>query len=235
MKAARFAIALLAPLGLVAAEEPKKADAPKAPAVVVTVDTDEAPDLDAWAQEARKDVEAWYPKIAELLAVDGFTPPKEVRLVFKPDEKGIAGTSDNVITISADYVRRHRDDRGMVIHELAHVVQSYPENRAGWLVEGIADYVRYVRYEPRKEWPRLGARASYRDGYGTTARFLAWIEAKYDKKIVPTLNAALRRGDYKAALFEDATGKPLDDLWDEFAAEARRPRDEATTKPKVDR
>ena len=52
-------------------------------------------------------------------------------------------------------------------------------------MEGIADYVRFFHYEPNTKL-RLGnpARASYRDGYRTTAMFLAWIEKRYDKDII---------------------------------------------------
>jgi hypothetical protein len=62
-----------------------------------------------------------------------------------------------VITISGKWITEHPDDLGMVIHELVHVVQGYPNSRhkAGWLVEGIADYIRWWRYEPEAPRPRI--------------------------------------------------------------------------------
>jgi len=44
----------------------------------------------------------------------------------------------------------------MIVHELVHVVQAYPENRAnmGWLAEGIADYIRFWKYEPQTRQAR---------------------------------------------------------------------------------
>jgi hypothetical protein len=41
------------------------------------------------------------------------------------------------------------DFRAMLIHELTHVVQHYPHGQAdaGWLVEGIADYIRHKYFE----------------------------------------------------------------------------------------
>src|SRR5579862_8991192 len=91
-------------------------------AVEVTVDTSETPDLEAWGAKAGKLVEEWHPKIAALLASDGFTPPATVKLVFQKDKKGVAATAGNTIYIAAKFVREHPDDYGMVIHELTHVI-----------------------------------------------------------------------------------------------------------------
>ena len=56
---------------------------PRAPAVKVTVDVTEVPDLADWGKEAKALVEKWHPLIADLLRSDGFTPPGEVKIVFK--------------------------------------------------------------------------------------------------------------------------------------------------------
>ena len=190
--------------------------------VKVTVDTSEVTELGPWAQEAKALAETWYPKIVALLASDGFTPPADVVLVFKKDMKGVAGTSGNRIAIAASWVKDHPEDKGMVIHELTHVVQSYPRTRAGWLVEGIADHVRFFRFEPgTKVTIPDPDRASYRDGYRTTALFLDWVQRTYDKDLVATLNAALRQGRYTPDLFQTATSKSLDALWSEFIAHVK--------------
>lgn len=181
----------------------------------ITVDTTDAKDLQAWAEKARDLCETWYPRITEALASEGFSPPREVRLVFKDEKKGIAYTSGATITVVADWVRKHPDDTGMVIHELCHVVQSYPKG-VGWITEGIADYIRYFRYEPKPTPPRVGAKASYKDGYKTSATFLAWIEKAKDKDIVRKLNARVRADSYSDDLFKEWTGSDLDALWKEF-------------------
>ncbi|HEY1861044.1 MAG TPA: basic secretory protein-like protein [Gemmataceae bacterium] len=195
----------------------KKPDKPKA--VEVAVDISETPELKEFADKAKELIEKWHPKIAEMLKSDGFTPPSEVTLVFKKDMRGVAHTSGKTITIAAAWIKKHPDDYGMVVHELTHVVQDYRrENRnAGWLVEGIADYVRYFKYEPNTKLGRINPdKASYRDGYGTAARFLAWIEKTHDKDIVGKLNVALRKGEYKEDLFKESTKKSLDELWADF-------------------
>jgi hypothetical protein len=193
-------------------------DKPQPAPVQVTVDTTEVPELADWASEAKELVEKWHPLIADLLKSDGFTPPGEIKLVFKKDMKGIAYTARDTIVIAADWIKKHPDDKGMVVHELTHAIQAYRRGGPGWLVEGIADYVRFYHYEPKTKLTVNPRRASYRDGYRTTAMFLNWIEQNHDKDIVRKLNEALRKAEYKDELFKTCTSKTLDELWDGFIA-----------------
>jgi hypothetical protein len=203
-------------------ESPKEKARP--PAAKVAVDTTEVPDLADWGKEAKTLVEKWHPLIADLLPSDGFTPPAEVKIVFKKDMKGVAYTQDDTIVIAADWVRKHPDDYGMVVHELTHVVQAYrrPNRRAGWLVEGIADYVRFYHYEPKTKLTINPRRASYRDGYRTAAMFLAWVEKTHGPGIVRKFNESLRKGEYKEELFKTCTSKSLDELWEAFVSSVDR-------------
>jgi len=201
---------------------PKSAEAP---AIVVDVsDVGDMPDVQSWADDAKKLCEQWYPILCQFLATDEWTPPKEIKLVFKRELRVPGATSRNTIAVSADWVRKHPDDFGMVIHELVHVIQAYPDspNKPGWLVEGIADYIRLWKYEPEVPRPRIDPQKSnYRDSYRTSAAFLAWVSWKYDKRLVRKLDAALRQGSYSDAIFEDVTTKNLDALWEEFVGRQR--------------
>jgi len=188
----------------------------------IAVEAHETPDLAEWAKRAGQLCAEWYPKIYALLASEGFTPPDQVTLRFRADMKGVAAASGNVINFAAGYVRGHTNDWGMVVHELTHVVQSYPPGGPGWLVEGIADYVRLTHFEPRVPRPRLNLdKASYRDAYKTTAIFLEWAERKHDAKLVSKLNAACRQRKYSPELWKEATGKTVDELWADYVAELR--------------
>lgn len=180
-----------------------------------SVEYDEAPDVKEWAQKARELCEKWYPVISDLLASKDFTPPQEVRLVFREEKKGIAYTSGAKITIVADWIRKHPEDFGMVIHELCHVVQSYPGG-VGWITEGIADYVRYFKFEPKPAPPKISSKASYKEGYKTTATFFAWIEKSRDGEFIKKLNALLRENRYTEKVFKDWTGEDLETLWKDF-------------------
>lgn len=180
------------------------------------VDTNDVADLKEWGGKAGTLCVEWFPKIAALLPSEGFASPKEVTLYFDPAMKGVAHAANGKITISAAFVRDHSDDWGMVVHELTHVVQSYPSGGPGWLVEGIADYIRIAHFEPQAPRPRVTRLASYKDAYKTTAMFLEWCEKEHGAGLVVKLNAALRKGEYSDELWSKLTGRTVDELWRQF-------------------
>jgi len=98
--------------------------------------------------------------------------------------KGVASTSGNRITISAEWVtKKATNDYGMVIHELTHIVQDYKGRGLGWLTEGIADYIRHRHFEPGAWKPFINPdKDSYKQGYKSAAAFLMWLEATKDKE-----------------------------------------------------
>ncbi len=194
----------------------------------ISVDTSETPELADWGRQAGMLCAEWYPKVITALPSEGFTPANKITLHLRKDMKGVAATSGNTINVAANYVKGHPNDLGMVAHELTHVVQAYPrspeKDQDGWLVEGIADYIRLYKYEPNARRPRIDPKkASYRDAYKTTAIFLDWAQSKHDADLVKKLNAALRTAKYHRSLFKDYTGKTVDELWEEFIATLENP------------
>jgi len=172
--------------------------------------------LKEWGETSAQLIQQWHPKIAAMLPQEGFAPPQEVRVVFKKDMDGVAHTTRNQIVIAGNWVKQHPDDTGMVIHELVHVIQAYPRGGPFWLVEGIADYIRFYKYEPQTGLRGINPdRQSYRDGYRTSAQFVAWLE-KTHPGIVQKINEAIRKHEYKNVLIREATGKNVEQLWDEF-------------------
>ncbi len=140
-------------------------------------------------------------------------------LFFKRDlERGIpAITSGQNVCINAEWINENPDDIGLVIHEMVHVIQAYPQPEPWWITEGIADYIRYHRFEPSKPRRRIDPKtANWRDSYDTAAEFLAWIEKHCNTEIICKLNKAMRESAYKDELFETYTGKSLNALWCEF-------------------
>jgi hypothetical protein len=190
----------------------------EAPKVAVTVDTSQAPEAVDWAAKAKALCEEWYPRIDAMLATKDFKPPASVKIVFKKTN-GVAGTAGNRITVNSEWIAKHPEDFGMIIHELVHVVQSYPKADAMWLIDGIADYIRFWSFEPKPPAVRIDpAKSSYREGYRVTAAFLVWVEKERDKDIVARLHGALRKGAYTDGLWKEGSGKDLDALWREFVA-----------------
>lgn len=212
-------------LTLVGSTAGAAADGAKATPLAVMLDTSEAPDLKEWGEKAAEHCRAWYPRIAYTLRSEGYNPPRAIRLKFEKACDNPAETSGDRIVISPQWIRAHPDDFGMVIHELAHVVQAYPGAEAGWLVEGIADYVRFWQFEPTApRTPIDPDRASYRDAYRTTAAFLAWTQDRYNRRLVYHLNRELRADAYTDAAFKTYTGRNLDALWNEFTRHLRATR-----------
>jgi hypothetical protein len=174
--------------------------------------------------------EKWYPIIAEMLASDGYVPSRSLTVTFKKDMEGVAGTVGTRVDCAGPWFERNLDGEatGAVIHELAHVVQRYRAVRGGgprpgWLVEGIADYVRWFRFEPASARPRPDpARARYTDGYRTAAALLNYATERYDPQLVKKLNAALREGRYRDSLWRELVGKDLDSLWQEYLDSLRK-------------
>ncbi len=173
-----------------------------------------------WADRAARICERQYPMINEELKSDGFRPTRLVRMTMKKDHKqNVAEVRGDRITGSVKWFTEHPDDVGAMVHETVHVVQGYrlPGN-PGWLVEGIADYIRFFKYEPGKLGPIDKKRAHYDGSYRVTAAFLAYLTEKYDKQLVRKLNKMMREGEYKEEAFKIGTGKTLAELDKEWRA-----------------
>lgn len=196
---------------------------PLAPAISspkVTIDYSDYPQGEEWAKEAKVVVEQWFPAVWQMLATEGVTPPETIRLVFVKEQKAPAQAGGGQISVSGPWITQHPEDLGMMVHELTHLVQKYPgfPGKPGWLVEGIADYTRWWRYEPETPRQKIDPlKNKYTDSYRVTAAFLAFLSNKYDKGIVPKLDKTLRDKTYTDAVFVQITGKDLDTLWNEFA------------------
>jgi hypothetical protein len=191
----------------------------------IVFDYSEAPELKDWVETKLKPVSVkWYPLIVGMLPSDGFEAPKKLSIAFRKEYRGVAAAAGTRINCSVDWFRNNLEGEaiGAVVHELVHVVQQYRFARGanrnpGWLVEGVADYIRWFLYEPQtaRPNPRAG-RANYNDSYRTTGHFLDYLTKEYDKEIVKKLNAAMREGRYSDDLWKEITGKTADELGQEW-------------------
>ncbi|MEB0250146.1 basic secretory protein-like protein, partial [Mucilaginibacter sp. 5B2] len=59
---------------------------------------------------------------------------------------------------------------------------------------------------------------NYDNAYRVTARFLVWIETKVKKGTVKKLDSQMRNHTYTAESWNKLTGKSVDDLWKDYAA-----------------
>jgi hypothetical protein len=136
--------------------------------VDITIDSSQAPDLKDWCEkELRPALEKWYPLIVADLPSNGFTAPRKFTVVVDPSYRGVAATGGTRVMVSPDWIKSQslrqgwNEAVGSVIHEEVHVVQQYGYGRRFrgatsnpvWLVEGIADYIRWFKYEPEDKRP----------------------------------------------------------------------------------
>lgn len=197
-------------------------------------DISQAPDLAVWAQTAERQMESFWPDTAALLYTDGFITPNMVNVVYRtgPGVTDVAATGGGVMTVNTKWARAHPEDTGLTVHETAHVIQSIPSYNPVWLIEGIADYIRWVKFEPQNfQWGLNIQKSTFHDSYRTSAAFLAWCELHYDSKMVTKLNRDIRFGTYSNALFQKYCGKDADALWSEFLVAYQADRANVITPP----
>jgi hypothetical protein len=191
----------------------------------IVFDTSETPELAPWVDAKLRPVcQKWYPIIVAMLPSEGYTAPRRFTVTFRKEMKGVAYTAGTRIVCAADWFGKNLkgEAAGAVVHEMVHVVQQYGRAKGGnrnpgWMVEGMADYIRWFKYEPPSQHPRPDpARANYTDSYRTTAAFLDYIAENCDKDLVKKLNAAMREGKYAPELWKSYTGKTVDELWRDY-------------------
>ncbi|MDR3696481.1 basic secretory protein-like protein [Mucilaginibacter sp.] len=161
--------------------------------------------------------------------VSTFNPnaPKKVVLFIDTAFNTIAASAGHTTHINPPWLRQNPEDIDLVTHELMHLVQGYPNSHgtSPWLTEGIADYARYVFgiNNGPANWavPDYNSSQHYYDSYRVTARFLGWLEAHGYKGIVKKLDTAMREDTYNDDTWKKVTGKYVDELWREYAANQR--------------
>ncbi len=198
------------------------------PSNPIVITDEDKKKLDELAKAYQKVATDNYALIVKTLHAEKAPMHESVSIVVTFRYGGVAATSGSgfgerssgpTIQVSAKYALAHPSDLGMIVHEMVHVVQSYPTYDPGWLVEGIADYVRWFYFEPVDKRPHPDPnKATARDSYRTTAAFLYWAANKYNQDLAPKLNAAFQANAYKESLFKDLTGKTLDELNGEWKA-----------------
>jgi Peptidase of plants and bacteria len=184
-----------------------------------SVDVSDAPEMKEWADKVARLCEQWYPRLNEELKSEGYKPATQISMALKSSYRGVAAAGGTRITGSVKFFKEHPDDLGAMIHETCHIIQRYRGGeKPGWLVEGIADQIRFFIYEPGKAGPVNPRRAHYNGSYRTTATFLDFVSRKYDKQLVLKLNQRLREGKYTADAWKELTGKTVEELDAEWLA-----------------
>jgi hypothetical protein len=173
---------------------------------------DQVPDPEALVKQiARADCLTLY---ADAAAVKRIT---SITLVIESPGDGVAATGGNRVGFSAAYIGGLRGNvkyeiDGVLAHEIVHVYQN--ARGPGWMIEGMADFVRFRTGYFKVTNRRKGG--NYDAAYQTTGFFLAWLDDQYPG-FGRKLNAAMKTGASEQT-FMDLTGKPVQQLWQEYQA-----------------
>lgn len=195
----------------------------------LAVDYTLAPNLESWIKERVLTVcTQEYAKVCQVLGVKP-AGQRTLCIRLKCDMGGVpASAGGGTINLNAQWAEKNRQEAvGAVIHELAHIVQSYPGGSPGWLTEGIADYVRWFLYEPQTQGAQLTRhnidKARYDSSYRISANFIDWALRTQDpeKTLLVKLNTVLRERRYTDDFWQTMTCKSLAELNDAWLTESR--------------
>jgi hypothetical protein len=159
-----------------------------------------------------------------------YRKPEEVRNVTRQGltidtDSGVAFTAGGNITFSSDYIAGFSNGKssaaidfelnGVLVHEGTHIWQY--ANGGGWLVEAMADYVRF-----KAGFDKLSRRhpgGNWNQPYTVGGFFIAWIEEKYDPDFGYKVNMGMKNQGFDYAAFvQQITGKPVDMVWADYQA-----------------
>ncbi|HEY3505208.1 MAG TPA: basic secretory protein-like protein [Actinocatenispora sp.] len=160
--------------------------------------------------------------------IAGWHPHAHVMFHFTwSSENPIAATEmrSGVVTLNIGYFNRHPGDWGAVYHELTHVAQNYPAGQPAFIVEGVADYMRFylggntVRDDPPFESysrARCPAGQNYTSGYGCAAALLKYANDVYHSDATLAVHELALQGrgsTYSATLQRVTHGRGAVELW----------------------
>ena len=203
------------------------------------LDSSESPDLHEWAKVHLMPVmEDWYPKIIEMIPVEGYTPPDTINFTMKlattlpGHAQGVpAFASGNNVTLNANFMRDQQGGEavGCAIHEIVHVVQfgspggsTRGQRPPTWVTEGVADYIRWFLFEPQAKGAEITRRnfasANYDSSYRVTANFFDYVIKNHEKDLMKKLNLSTHKG-YAADLWKEWTGKSAEELNEAWKSE----------------
>jgi hypothetical protein len=170
-------------------------------------------------------VQATALRVCELLydTPDEVPARPSVKLVIEAME-GVAYAAGGEVHFSSGYIAGIGGDAddveyeiiGVLVHEYTHVYQY--NDGPGWLIEGIADFVRYrAGFVPERN---RGPGGNYDDAYQTTAFFLDWVDLEHPG-FGKALNRALDPTDgvgFSLDVFETLAGDDVEALWEAYQA-----------------
>jgi len=188
-------------------------------------------DLRWFASQLNDRCRQYYPLVVARLAsvnLPEWHPRDSITFVFTWNLGAVARTSSTtgIVYLDVAYFNAQPHDWGAIFHEMTHVAQNYPGGQPAFVVEGIADYVRFflggslpAGNPPFESYDRARCPANedYTSGYGCAAALLAYVQDVYHKdapRAVHALGVRNQGWTYSSELHR-LTGKYASTLWAE--------------------
>ncbi len=135
--------------------------------------------------------------------------------------------SGMVIAINPGYFRKDETDFSLLSCELTRALLDCVDAEYGapatelggvWVIDGIAEYGRYLCERESYEFIPFSKEQSYADSGAVTVRFFVWLCDHYEATFMDQLIEGLRCEPYTPKLFVKITGYTVDELWKIYAA-----------------
>jgi len=138
---------------------------------------------------------------------------------LKPAELPVVATVETTLATASSQIRQFAFDGDAETYfaSLNYRRQGNP----GWLVEGVADYVRFFRFEPENLGKINMDDAHYNSSYSRNGGVPGVRRENYDKALVLKLNKLMRDGWYTDEIFRDITGKTVQETGRRVARDAQ--------------
>ena len=163
----------------------------------------------------------------------GRSPDEKIKIILDRNREWPAATEGKTVVLNLDhfdkiaetYGMREADD-GAIVHEIDHAILYAPkyDNSTSWLIEGIADYVRYsLGYQRRQKGGLNGSYPHFEEivlsSSQSTADFIMFLQTMRST-IVKDLVRALLNGTYNEKIFKKYYKKTLEELIAEYIKSA---------------
>ena len=147
------------------------------------------------AKQYQDFVKSITPKIAEILGIKS----RSLRVIMTStlELPTLALTHGRSIFLNSEWFKKHPDDYGTIVHEIAHAVMDIQVaiEEEKWIIEGLADYVRYILGYPSKTGglPKYDAKRLFK-GYQYTAHFFLWLRERYGETEIKEISKRISEG-----------------------------------------
>ncbi|MBQ9551139.1 MAG: hypothetical protein IJU96_00080 [Clostridia bacterium] len=129
----------------------------------------------------------------------------------------------STVVLNVDWFNKHPNDCDALIEGIAMAVMQHSESdkKPAWLINALKVYIRdefaLYKADSSLSLPKRYNGKSYESNSSSAAAFLKWVRDTQHVDIAERLNRQLRTIDgYQDIIWREATGKTLNQLWDEY-------------------